>query len=76
MLTISETDGISAGHLDVSLWYVINADRRLEREFDPAEFDSVQWFHSSEAPIYRSDPQLQRFQSKLAPARRVTSRQP
>jgi 8-oxo-dGTP diphosphatase len=76
MLTISETVGISAGHLDVSLWYVINADRRLELEFDPAEFNSVQWFHSSEAPISRSDPHLQRFLSKLALARRVTSRQP
>jgi 8-oxo-dGTP pyrophosphatase MutT (NUDIX family) len=76
MLTISETVGISAGHLDVSLWYVIDADRRLELEFDPAEFDSVQWFHLSEAPISRSDPHLQRFLSKLALARRVTSRQP
>ena len=66
MLTISETVGISAGHLDVSLWYVINADRRRELEFDPAEFNSVQWFHSSVAPISRSDPHLQRFLSKLA----------
>ena len=32
MLTISETVGISAGHLDVSLWYVINANRRLESQ--------------------------------------------
>jgi 8-oxo-dGTP diphosphatase len=76
MLTISETVGISAGHLDVSLWYVIDADRRLELEFDPAEFNSVRWFHSSEAPISRSDPHLPRFLSKLALARRVTSGSP
>jgi hypothetical protein len=75
MLTITETVGISAGHMDVSLWYVINADRRLELQFDPAEFNAVQWFHSSEAPVSRSDPHLQRFLRKLALARRVSARQ-
>jgi 8-oxo-dGTP diphosphatase len=75
MLTTTETVGISAGHSDVSLWYVINADRRLELQFDPAEFHSVRWFHSSDVPVSRSDPHLQRFLRKLALARRVTARQ-
>jgi 8-oxo-dGTP diphosphatase len=66
MLTIAETVGLSAGHTDVSLWYVINADRSTPLAFDPGEFHSVQWFHSSEAPVSRSDPQLQRFLEKLA----------
>jgi 8-oxo-dGTP diphosphatase len=65
MLTIAETVGLSAGHVDVSLWYVIESDRRLALEFDPAEFHSVRWFHSREAPVSRSDPHLLRFLSKL-----------
>ena len=72
MLTTTETVGITAGHTDVSLWYVINADRRLVVEFDPGEFHSVQWFHFSEAPVSRSDPHLERFLRKLALTSRST----
>jgi len=72
MLTISETVGITASHTDVSLWYVINADRRLALEFDREEFHSVRWFHFSEAPLSRSDPHLARFLGKLALASRST----
>jgi 8-oxo-dGTP pyrophosphatase MutT (NUDIX family) len=73
MLTVSQTVGISAGHTDVSLWYVIDADRRLALDFDAAEFHTVQWFRRSEAPIARSDPHLARFLAKLA-SRSVRSR--
>jgi 8-oxo-dGTP diphosphatase len=66
MVTIAETVGLSAGHTDVSLWYVIKVDRRTELVFDPGEFHSVQWFHSSDAPVSRSDPNLRRFLGKLA----------
>ena len=69
MLTTSETVGITAGHTDVSLWYVINADRQLQLEFDPEEFHSVRWFRFDEAPVSRSDPHLQRFLAKLERAR-------
>jgi len=70
MLTVSETVGITAGHTDVSLWYVIDADRHAELEFDKEEFYRVQWFHFSEAPVSRSDPHLARFLAKLALASR------
>jgi 8-oxo-dGTP diphosphatase len=66
MLTISETVGATAGHIDVSLWYAIAADRRLALEFDAGEFHSVQWFHFEDAPLSRSDPHLSRFLGKLA----------
>jgi 8-oxo-dGTP diphosphatase len=66
MLTISETVGATAGHTDVSLWYVVNADRCAALEFDAEEFHSVQWFRFSEAPVFRSDPHLERFLAKLA----------
>ena len=67
MLTISETVGITAGHTDVSLWYVIKADRGAPLQFDTEEFHGIQWFHCSEAPLTRSDPHLGRFLRKLAP---------
>jgi 8-oxo-dGTP diphosphatase len=70
MLTISETVGITAGHTDVSLWYVIDADRSTALEFDAGEFHAVRWFHFDEAPVDRSDPHLARFLSKLALRRR------
>lgn len=66
MLTASETVGVTAGHTDVSLWYVIDADRRVALEFDREEFHSVRWFHFSEVPVSRSDPHLSRFLGKLA----------
>jgi hypothetical protein len=74
MLTISQTVGISAGHTDVSLWYVIDADRRLALLFDPGEFHAVQWFRFCEAPIARSDPHLGRFLGKLAATSRRFAR--
>jgi 8-oxo-dGTP diphosphatase len=66
MLTISETVGITRGHTDVSLWYVVTADRSIPLEFDTEEFHCVQWFHFSKAPVSRSDPHLGRFLQKLA----------
>lgn len=72
MLTISDTVGLTSGHTDVSLWYVIDADRSVALEFDAGEFHSVQWFHFSEAPLSRSDPHLGRFLEKLALTNRST----
>jgi 8-oxo-dGTP pyrophosphatase MutT (NUDIX family) len=66
MLTISQTVGISAGHTDVSLWYVIDGDRTVALNFDAEEFHAVQWFRCNEAPLSRSDPHLARFLAKLA----------
>ncbi len=71
MLTISETVGITHGHTDVSLWYVIHTDRRVALEFDAAEFHSVRWFHFREVPVSRSDPHLGRFLEKLQLRRQV-----
>lgn len=66
MLTVSETVGITAGHIDVSLWYVVAADRHASLDFDAEEFHRVQWFRIGEAPVSRSDPHLERFLRKLA----------
>lgn len=66
MLTSSETVGITAGHTDVSLWYVVTAERGVRINFDAEEFFGVQWFHYDDAPRSRSDPNLDRFLRKLA----------
>ena len=65
MLTCTVTVGATAGHTDVSLWYVIEGDRRRPLQFDVEEFHSVRWFHRDDIPFANSDPNLRRFLSKL-----------
>ncbi|HTE42720.1 MAG TPA: NUDIX hydrolase, partial [Steroidobacteraceae bacterium] len=66
MVTTSVTVGLTAGHTDVSLWYVVNADHRRTLQFDETEFHSVRWFEFKDVPLCRSDPHLGRFLKKLA----------
>ncbi len=66
MVTCTTTVGLSAGHVDVSLWYVLNADRNQRVQFDAQEFAGVRWFGVSEVPLHRSDPHMSRFLAKLA----------
>ena len=65
MVTCTTTAGLTAGHTDVSLWYVVNATRDEGLSFDAQEFNGVSWFEFSEAPLERSDPYLERFIRKL-----------
>lgn len=66
MVTCMTTVGLTAGHTDVSLWYVVYATRTQVVEFDEAEFHAVKWFPFSEVPFERSDPHLGRFIEKLS----------
>ncbi len=66
LVTCSTTVGLTAGHTDVSLWYVVNGDRSRQLRWDTEEFNSVKWFTFADAPISRSDPHLGRFLRKLA----------
>ncbi len=68
MVTCTETVGLTAGHTDVSLWYVVQAKRTQPLVFDADEFNRVQWFNFAEAPFDRSDPHLRRFIAKLTAA--------
>ncbi len=72
MVTCSTTVGLTAGHTDVSLWYVVSGDRRKLIHFDTGEFNSVRWFAFADAPLSRSDPHLGRFLRKLAQTGRST----
>jgi 8-oxo-dGTP diphosphatase len=65
-VTSTETVGLTAGHVDVSLWYVLRGDRRIALHWDPTEFNAVRWFHRSAVPLERSDPHMGRFLKKLA----------
>ena len=65
MVTCSETVGLTAGHTDVSLWYVVRASRTQALTWDAQEFHGVQWFLFDDVPFERSDPHMRRFIQKL-----------
>lgn len=64
-LTVTETIGQTAGHTDVSLWYVLLGDCRQQLVFDKEEFERIAWFSLSSIPPARTDPHLARFVDKL-----------
>ena len=43
-ITVTETVGKTAGHTDVSLWYVLHGDRDAKLDYDIAEFREAKWF--------------------------------
>lgn len=65
MVTSTTTVGLTAGHTDVSLWYVVSAMKGQNISYDAQEFNGVRWFEFSEVPLDRSDPHLERFIHKL-----------
>lgn len=64
-ITVSDTVGHSAGHTDVSFWYVLQGDQHAALRWDAAEFYGVQWFAKNDLPLHRCDPNLGRFVAKL-----------
>lgn len=66
MVTCTTTVGLTAGHTDVSLWYIVQLSRTQELHYDETEFNSIRWFAFSEVPLHRSDPHLGRFIKKLS----------
>jgi 8-oxo-dGTP diphosphatase len=75
MVTCTTTVGLTSGHVDVSLWYVVTAARNQEINFDEQEFASVEWFPYSDVPFSRSDPHLARFLAKLGSNNRSGKRE-
>lgn len=65
MITITETVGLTSGHTDVSLWYVVRAEPGHTLRYDTEEFNDVRWFHFADVPYGRTDPHLPRFVQKL-----------
>ncbi|MDP2193348.1 MAG: NUDIX hydrolase [Alphaproteobacteria bacterium] len=64
-LTQALTVGLTAGHTDVSLWYLLKGDSNKTYEFEKEEFNDVRWFHLDEIPHDKSDPHMRRFVEKL-----------
>lgn len=64
-LTVTPTVGLTAGHTDVTLWYVLRGDCQKTYLFDAQEFKTIKWFGFDEIPYQKSDPHMQRFIHKL-----------
>lgn len=64
-ITSTLTVGLTAGHTDVSLWYVLKGDSHATYQFDEEEFNDIRWFHLNEVPYSKSDPHMERFIQKL-----------
>ena len=71
MVTCTTTVGLTAGHTDVSLWYVVQANSAQSLTCDRTEFEAVQWFQFADVPFERSDPHLRRFIRKLSAKRQI-----
>lgn len=64
-LTQTLTVGLTAGHTDVTFWYVIKGDSTASYAFDPDEFNDIRWFGLDEIPYEKSDVHQARFIEKL-----------
>jgi 8-oxo-dGTP diphosphatase len=64
-LTSTVTGGLTPGHIDVTLWYVLKAKEEYLFSFDKREFEVIEWFNFEGIPYERSDPHMKRFMSKL-----------
>lgn len=68
-ITINQTGGLTLGHTDVSLWYVLRGDIHQRLKFTRDEFNDMNWFTFNE--ILESHPaifdrHMHRFTKKLA----------
>lgn len=68
-VTVTTTGGLTPGHTDVSLWYLLRGNTHTFINFDRTEFGDIEWFTFDEIlesdPVI-FDPHLQRFTKKLA----------
>jgi 8-oxo-dGTP diphosphatase len=64
-LTVTKTVGQSAGHTDISLWYILKGSSSISYAFDQEEFVQICWFSSSQIPYNKCDPHMKRCIEKL-----------
>ena len=65
-ITVTQTVGLTSGHTDVSLWYVIKGSRNQKYDYDQSEFKTIKWYKPNEIPLDKSEPYISRFLRKLA----------
>lgn len=63
LLTSTTTVGKTAGHTDISIWYVLKGNRDSPLMIDQNEFHEARWFHRDQLPANK-DPHLMRFVEK------------
>ncbi len=64
-LTSTLTVGLTPGHNDVNLWYVIKGESNNHLNVDPHEFSAFKWFKFEEIPYECSDLFMRRFIGKM-----------
>lgn len=64
-LTQALTVGSTAGHVDISFWYLILGSCQETYSYDQGEFHQIRWFDFNEIPFKQSDPHMKRFIQKL-----------
>lgn len=68
-VTVTQTVGLTPGHTDVSLWYLLRGSIHDKMYYDGSEFTDIEWYTLDEImgtdPLI-FDPHLQRFTAKLA----------
>ena len=64
-ITVTTTVGLTAGHSDVSLWYVLEGHFGATYPYDQSEFYGISWFDFDHLPLSRTDPHMVRFINKL-----------
>lgn len=67
-ITVTETAGLTARHIDVSLWFVLEGSVNEQLNYDTGEFNAIRWFAFEEVlqtPISKLDPHMYRFIRKL-----------
>jgi 8-oxo-dGTP pyrophosphatase MutT (NUDIX family) len=64
-ITATTTVGLTPGHVDMSLWYLLLGDRQAHLDFDREEFTQVRWFRRENLPFMRTEPELDRFLKKI-----------
>lgn len=67
-VTVNETGGLTPGHVDVSLWYLVRGNVQEFLSYDKSEFNDIEWFTFEE--VLESDPvifdrNMVRFTQKL-----------
>jgi 8-oxo-dGTP diphosphatase len=65
LITSTVTVGKTAGHTDVSFWYVLYGNSNQKIEFDKSEFYDIRWFTEENMPFENTDPNMQRFIRKF-----------
>ena len=65
-LTVTKTVGETAGHTDVSFWYVLRGNASDALSYDKEEFHQIRWFLPTEIPYPRTDPHMSRLMQKLS----------